>query len=448
MASKTEWRRVRVERGIYLQPNGVYTVCVMIDGKARFRVVDASTVEEARHERKLLAHAVRHDGLPASPRLTFAEVARRWLDEFESKVRVGERRERTLEHYRGALERHLLPQLGRRQLQLISTDDLAQLVAVLRTKGLSPWTVNGLLVPLSCVFSFAVRRSYIASNPLRGLHPDERPHPRLSDQRVLTRAELSRLLRATPLRYKPLLATAIFTGMRFSEVLALSWDDIDFAAGVIHVRYQLARGRRGLPPHRVAPKTRASVREIPLVPQLAAVLRDHKRHARFRDGGDYVFATRTGRPLLHRNAARLAFTRAVIDSGLRGTGERRIRFHDLRHTFASHLIIDIRLDVAQVSRILGHARTSITLDTYTHMFQHVSHNADVRTQIAHSEFATALAQTLTPSPAAPIHTAAGIHDHRLSPPARGVRRPAHRCQAAPRTAYCGCPNRGLSTAAT
>ena len=177
----------------------------------------------------------------------------------------------------------MLPRLGHRQLQLITTDDLAALVTELRAKGLSPWTINGLLVPLSCVFSFAVRRSYIATNPLRHLHPDERPHPRLSDQRVLTRAELARLLHATPPRYQPLLATAIATGMRFSEVLALSWADGDFTAGVIHVRYQLARGRRGLPPRRVAPKTRASVREIPLLPHLAAVLRQHKSHSRYTD---------------------------------------------------------------------------------------------------------------------------------------------------------------------
>jgi integrase len=263
------WSRERVERGIYLQPNGVYSVCVMIDGKARFRVVNARTIEQARRQRELLRRAARGDLLPASPRLTFGEVARRWLCEFEAKVAAGERRERTLEHYRGTLERHVLPRLGHRQLQLITADDLAALVAELRAKGLSPWTINGLLVPLSCVFSFAVRRSYIATNPLRHLHPDERPHPRLSDQRVLTRAELARLLRATPLRYQPLLATAIATGMRFSEVLALSWADVDFAAGVIHVRYQLARGRRGLSPRRVPPKTRASVRDILWVPELA-----------------------------------------------------------------------------------------------------------------------------------------------------------------------------------
>ena len=73
--------------------------------------------------------------------------------------------------------------------------------------------------------------------------------------------------------------------------------------------------------------------------------------------------------------------------------------HDLRHTFASHLIIDIRLDVAQVSRILGHARTSITLDTYTHLFEQAAHHADVRAQLARSPYATMLAHTLAPAQA-------------------------------------------------
>lgn len=429
-SSDRRWRRVRVERGIYLQPNGLYSVCVTIDGKSRFRVVDARSVEEARRQRELLRRAARGEFLPASPRLTFGDVARRWLAEFEAKVATGERRERTLEHYRGALERHILPRFGHRRLQLITADDLATFVSELRGKDLSSWTINGLLVPLSCVFNFAVRHNYTASNPLRRLHPDERPHPGLSDQRVLGRSELAQLLHATPARYRPLLATAIATGMRFSEVLALSWGDVDFAAGVVHVRHQLARGRRGLPPRRVAPKTRAAVREIPLLPQLAAVLREHKRHSPFTDPGDYVFATRTGRPLMHRNAARLAFTRAVNDSGLLGGEHRRLRFHDLRHTFASHLIIDIRLDVAQVSRILGHARTSITLDIYTHLFEQAAHNADVRAQLARSPFAAMLAQTLASSeePLTPGARAPITLRPRTAVPVR--RRSAHVCQTA------------------
>jgi hypothetical protein len=155
-------------------------------------------------------------------------------------------------------------------------------------------------------------------------------------------------------------------------------------------------GRRGIPPRRVPPKTRASVREIPLLPQLALVLRRHKLASQFTAGSDFVFATSRGTPFLHHNVAKRVFRRAVADAGLHRDQERRVRFHDLRHTFASNLIIDVRLDVAQVSRILGHARISITLDTYTHLFEQAAHTADVRAQLARSEFANLLTRALGP----------------------------------------------------
>ena len=67
-----------------------------------------------------------------------------------------------------------------------------------------------------------------------------------------------------------------------------------------------------------------------------------------------------------------------------------LRLHDLRHTFASHLIVDLGLDVAQVSRILGHARASITLDTYTHLFDQAAHAADIRERMGRSTFGSLL----------------------------------------------------------
>lgn len=66
------------------------------------------------------------------------------------------------------------------------------------------------------------------------------------------------------------------------------------------------------------------------------------------------------------------------------------RFHDLRHTFASHLIIDLRLDVAQVSRILGHASVTTTLNIYTHLFDDARHATEIRTPMAASPFARLL----------------------------------------------------------
>src|SRR5438874_3884212 len=275
-ASSHSDRRRCVARGIYAQPNGRYAVCVMVDGHPRFRTLSATTIGEARTQRELLQQAGRLGALPLSPRLTFAEVAARWLAEFEARVAAGERRDRTFDLYRSQLHRHLLPRLGRRRLGLITSDDVVALMHQLQADGLSPWTVKRILGALSCVLTFALRRGYIAAHPFHRLERDERPHPLRSEQRVLPRSELTRLFAACPRRYRPLLATGAYTGMRLSEVLALSWDDVDFAAGVIHVRHQLARGRRGVPPHRIAPKTRASVREIPLLPQLAIVLREHK----------------------------------------------------------------------------------------------------------------------------------------------------------------------------
>jgi hypothetical protein len=92
----------------------------MVDGQPRFRTLGAVTLRGARRQRELL-QTVGHLGeLPVSPQLTFAEVAARWLAEFEAKVAAGERRERTLDLYRSQLHRHLLPRLGRRRLTLIA----------------------------------------------------------------------------------------------------------------------------------------------------------------------------------------------------------------------------------------------------------------------------------------------------------------------------------------
>jgi integrase len=76
------------------------------------------------------------------------------------------------------------------------------------------------------------------------------------------------------------------------------------------------------------------------------------------------FPSQAGTPLGHRNAQRRGLTKAARRAGLEDNRWPALRFHDLRHTFASHLIVDLRLDVAQVSRILGHAQITTTLSIY------------------------------------------------------------------------------------
>ena len=127
-----------------------------------------------------------------------------------------------------------------------------------------------------------------------------------------------------------------------------------------------------------------------------------------------MFATSNRTPLGHRNVERRALQRAAARAGIVPAP----RFHALRHTFASHLIIDLRLDVAQVSRILGHASVTTTLDIYTHLFDQARHATEIRTRMA----ASAFAQLLEPSDNAATNVIAITSRQRnrtRSTPARG-----------------------------
>jgi hypothetical protein len=140
-------RRVRVERGIYRQPNGKYAVCTRHAGRLRFRTVGDDPVS-ARRARLELIVAVRAGTEPISPRLRFDTVAGWWLERFEAKVASGERHPRALEAHRYHLDRHLLPNLGRRRITSIAVDDVAELLDALRRNGCSAKTSSSTLAAL------------------------------------------------------------------------------------------------------------------------------------------------------------------------------------------------------------------------------------------------------------------------------------------------------------
>jgi integrase len=389
MAPAKSPRRVRVERGIYRQTNGNYAVCARHAGRLHFRTV-GHDIEAARRAREELVTALASGQLPASPRLRFDTVTGWWLERFEAKVAAGERHPRTLEAHRYHLEHNLLPRFASRRIAALGVEDVAALITELRGDGRSAKSTANALGTLQGILRFARRRGWVLADPVELLEPEERPrHPR-RHQRVLGRPEIERLLDACPPGGRLLVTTALYSGLRISELLGLIWEDIDFAAGLIRVRAQLSRAHRGEPARRVAPKTPASVREVPLVEQLSHQLAAHKQASPFTAPGDWVFATSRGTPYGHRNVARRVLTRAADAARLDSDGWPPLRFHDLRHTFASHLIVDLGLDVAQVSRILGHARITITLDTYTHLFDDARHTREIRRRMEASQFASLL----------------------------------------------------------
>ncbi len=183
--------------------------------------------------------------------------------------------------------------------------------------------------------------------------------------------KIGNLLKATPETYRPLIATAIFTGARRGELLGLRWQDVDFAAGFVRIRNQLDRFG-----DLVEPKTPQAKRDVVLMPTLGKLLLEHRARSSYSQPEHFVFASRAGTPLLPRNVLRRGLAKGTEGAGIGSyvedeDGKRAwksaVRFHDLRHCFASILIAH-GADPVSVSRQIGHADPSITLSVYAHEF--------------------------------------------------------------------------------
>jgi integrase len=201
------------------------------------------------------------------------------------------------------------------------------------------------------------------------LERGERPKIVQSERRVLDEAQISKLLIEAG-SFRPLVAVLIFSGLRLGEALGLQWRDID--DGFLHVRRQLGRDRQ---PAEI--KTEAGRRAVVLMPQLGSVLVRHRLASLHSQETDYVFPAPDGRGRDHRSTAK-GIERAVKRGGL-GNG---ISAHSFRHTFASQLIIGLRLDPVRVSRLLGHTSPAFTASTYAHMFEQARHADELRNRMA------------------------------------------------------------------
>lgn len=368
MQHKNSPRRVKVDghRGVYYREgsNGRrYEICFQgSDGRTRWQVVNGGLRDAIRERADVLSRLGRGEKVAPS-RVRFGEVAETWLasKDIRPKTRRG---------YEDALRLHLLPRFERMQVAKITEDHVALLVSDMRRAGYAAWSIRGTLTPLSGIMAYAVRKGLASSNPVRGLTSDERPKLEHREQRILDTDGIGKLLDAATDKYRALLATAVFTGLRIGELLALRWADIDFDAGLVRVRAQLDEGNN----RRALPKTASGWRDVVLMPELARVLKAYRLAAppAFKGDESPVFASTAGTPMLRRNVMRRGLDAAADKAGLNPEGRPRLRMHDARHTFAS-LLISQGCDVVFVSGQLGHANPSITLRIYSHLFDHARH---------------------------------------------------------------------------
>jgi integrase len=268
----------RPVKGLYVRSDGAYVAGMTVEGRWTMQVLKgASSLTEARSmQTALVAKHDRGEGVAPS-RVTLEDVWRDFSEAFDALVASGDRSPRTLELYKQRWGSHLKERLGKKPAQSIKPADVSALLAHLRNAGLSSWTVNGVFVLLSSILTHAMTRGLIVESPVRRLARSERPRPRnKTEARVLTPEEVERLVAATPELYRAV-ATLAYTGMRASEVLGLTWEDIDYDAQEIRVRFQLSRASTRKRAERIPLKTDGSRRDVALLPRLADILKAHQK---------------------------------------------------------------------------------------------------------------------------------------------------------------------------
>jgi integrase len=269
-------------------------------------------------------------------------------------------RQNTRCDYVQIIRARLRPFFGDIRLRAISPKKIEDYRAWVQEQGKSVRTVNKDLSMLSTMLKYAEGHRWVTFNAASHVKKLKQPidqKRKAIDGSILTADEARRLIAAAgSQRDRVLFRMAVETGMRQGELLALRWDDIDWASARAFVRNSYRKGVES------APKTAASLRSIGLTATLVRELREWKLACPQPPGClGLVFPTSTGTFERHYNLLRRGFFPALRRAGLR-----KIRFHDLRHTCAS-LLLASGVNVKQVQSQLGHASVQITLDIYSHL---------------------------------------------------------------------------------
>ena len=346
------------------------------DGKPIFHHISGKTQKEALTKLRQALDDYRDVDLTEDSRISLKEWLERWLDEYMS-VSVRESTRRGYENY---IKNYIVPNLGDKRIDKLTTHEIQQFYVMLKEEGrlkedavkgyqLAAATVRRIHGVLRQAMQAAADLRIIPRNPVDGIQLPKLDNDKM---KVLNAEELSifkEAIKDEPEWYD-FFYTEITTGLRKGEICGLMWSDFDMKTGTLHVRRTLHRYEDGQL-RTGETKTGAGKRKILLPRSTAQLLRERSK----KSYSQWIFwnPIRPEEPVAP-DSAYLAMKRILKNAGLPD-----IRFHDLRHTFATHALAN-GVDPKTLAGILGHTNASFTLDTYAHVTSDMQKQAAVVTE--------------------------------------------------------------------
>ncbi len=333
-----------------------------VTGKTIYKNVLGKTQAETKAKLKQAIQESTEVDIIKAERYTVGQWMDVWFENC-AKIKV---RPSSHQTYRGYIDNHIKPNIGNVPLSKLSSLHLQKLYKKLLTggrverieakkqpKGLSTKTVRNINQVISSAMDFAKDQKLISHNPTDGCALPKLEH---QEMKTLPMEQLTSFLReARESGVFEMYYIELATGLRRGELLGLKWEDLDLQQGNLRVQRQICRINGEIIE---APlKTKNSYRTLPLSADSIEILKEQKKKC---GSSSFVFPSPTGGPIspdsiLHR-----------LHRVLKRAGLPKVRFHDLRHTFAT-LALQNGVDIKTVSGMLGHYSAGFTLDTYTHV---------------------------------------------------------------------------------
>lgn len=360
-------RRANGEGNIRKRSDGRWEGCYTAGrdsetGKAVYKNVLGKTQAEVKAKLKqAIQENTEVDTLKAE-KYTVGQWMDVWFENY-AKIKV---RPSSHQTYRGYIDNHIKPNIGKIPLGKLTTLELQKFYKKLlskgrvdrieakgQPKGLSPKTVRNIHQVISSAMDFARSQKLIAINPT-----DNCALPKLEHREMKTlpvEQLVSFLQEAKESGVFEMYYIELATGLRRGELLGLKWEDLDLEQGILRVQRQIARINGEVV--EASLKTKNSYRTISLGEDAVGILKEQRKKC---GGSEYVFPSPTGGPISPDSVLQM------LHRVLKRAGLPKVRFHDLRHTFAT-VALQNGVDIKTVSGMLGHYSAGFTLDTYAHV---------------------------------------------------------------------------------